>query len=294
MSFALGLDLGGSTGRAAIVDKNSGQLVASEKVHWKARTLEEVVQSTAALALPLIQKYAPQQPVIGVGLAAMVRGPSVINAPNLGWYGVDVGTPLAAALGRPVRLMNDLSAAAWGEYCAGAARGARHSLTVFVGTGVGSAIIADGALIAGATQVAGELGHIKIVAQGGRRCGCGQDGCLEAYAGGAKLQEWMHEEGLEGTASQLEALAERENPRAQKLYDFVVSQLGLAIANQVTMMNPEVVVLGGGVLNHSPKMVTHLRRTIEERSTAAATESLRVVLAALGDDAGLVGAAFLP
>lgn len=286
MTLALGLDLGGSTARAAIVERETGRVVESRKSTWRDRTPEAVVEGTAALIASLPQTQGP----VGIGFAAMLRGGVVVNAPNLGWRDVDFGAQLTMALGREVRLMNDLSAAAWGELKAGAARGVRDSFTVFVGTGVGSAIIANGALLAGATQVAGEFGHLKLVADGGRRCGCGQDGCLEAYAGGAKLGEWMKEEGLSGTAGDLERLALNGNATAGKLYDFVSTQLALAIANQVTVLNPAVLVLGGGVLSRSPRLVQRLRETIVRRSTVVSS-AVRVEFAQLGDDAGLVGAA---
>lgn len=286
MTLALGLDLGGTTARAAVVERETGRVVESQKHTWADRTPEAVVEGTTALIAKLPKTDGP----VGIGVAAMLRGGVVVNAPNLGWRDVDFGGQLSKALGREVRLMNDLSAAAWGEFKAGAARGVRDSFTVFVGTGVGSAIIADGALVSGATQVAAEFGHIKLTAEGGRRCGCGQDGCLEAYAGGAKLGEWMKEEGLTGTAGDLEGLALNGNSTAGRLYDFVSTQLALAIANQVTVLNPAVLVLGGGVLSRSPRLVQHIRDTILRRSTVVSS-AVRVELAQLGDDSGLVGAA---
>lgn len=293
MSLALGVDLGGSTARAAVVERGTGRIVASAKETWTERTPEAVVRGTAALVNGLALAHPDATGLVGVGFAGMLRGPVVVNAPNLGWREVDFGTPLSSALGRPVRLVNDLSAAAWGEYSAGAAKGATDSFTVFVGTGVGSAIIAGGALVKGANQVAGEFGHLKLLPQGGRRCGCGQDGCLEAYVGGARLAEWMREEGLAGSASELESLAASGDARAQRLYDFGVSHLALAIANQVTVLNPGVLVLGGGVLSRCPGMVERIRQAVAQRSTAASANAVRIAMATLGDDSGLVGAALL-
>lgn len=293
MSLSLGVDLGGTTARAAVVERGTGRIVASAKETWTERSVEAVVQGTAALVNGLVRAHPLATGPVGVGFAGMLRGPVVVNAPNLGWREVDFGTPLSAALGRPCALVNDLSAAAWGEYSAGAARGATDSFTVFVGTGVGSAIISGGALVKGASQVAGEFGHVKLLAEGGRRCGCGQDGCLEAYMGGAKLAEWMKEEGLSGSASDLEALAAAGDATAQRLYDFAVGHLALAIANQVTVLNPGVLVLGGGVLSRCPGMVERISQAVTRRSTAAAGAFVRVALATLGDDSGLVGAALL-
>lgn len=293
MSLALGVDLGGTNARAAVVDRATGRVVAVEKSSWSDRTPHAVVRETAALVNRLAAAHAVPAATLGVGFAGMLRGPVVVNAPNLGWRDVDFGGPLSAATGRPVRLVNDLSAAAWGELQAGCARGATDTFTVFVGTGVGSAIVTNGQLLLGATQVAAEFGHIKLFADGGRHCGCGDVGCLEAYVGGANLQAWMKEEGLVGTPSELEALAQRGEARARRLYDFAVGHLALAIANQVTVLNPEVLVLGGGVLARCPGMVARIRETVRHRAGVAARVHLRVELATLGDDSGLVGAALL-
>lgn len=286
MTLALGFDLGGSTARAAVVERETGRVVESVK----SVLVERDVAAVIATVVGLVKQLPKTEGAAGAGFAAMLRGGMVLNAPNLGWRNVDFGSQLSKALGRDVKLMNDLSAAAWGEFKAGAARGVTDSFTVFAGTGVGSAIISNGALVTGAMHVAGEFGHVKLFAEGGRRCGCGQDGCLEAYAGGAKLGEWMKEEGLSGTAGDLEALALGGNAIAGKLYDFVSTQLSLAIANQVSVLNPAVLVLGGGVLSRSPRLMQQIRDTIHRRSTVESSR-VRVEVAQLGDDAGLVGAA---
>ncbi len=288
MSHALGLDVGGSTVRAAVVDRASGEIVASARTKLASRDVGTVVAEVARLVATL----PPTAGAVGVGLAAMLRDGVVLNAPNLGWRDVPLAKLLGEKLGREVRLVNDLSAAAWGELKAGAARGAADVFTVFVGTGVGSALIVNGALVTGAAQVAGEFGHVKVVPEGGRLCGCGQSGCLEAYAGGAKLSEWMKEEGLPGGASALEGLAQNGDVTARRLFDFVAQQLALAIANQVSVLNPGVLVLGGGVLTRSPLLVSAIRDGISRWSTVASRE-LRVAMATLGDDSGLVGAALL-
>ncbi|MGV3621930.1 MAG: ROK family protein [Archangium sp.] len=290
MTFALGLDIGGSTARAAVVERETGRIIESRKYAWLDRSPDAVVKGTAEL----IRSLPETDGVVGVGFAGMLNGSVVVNAPNLGWRDVDFGGELSRALGgRPVQLVNDLSAAAWGEFSAGVAKGTRDSFTVFAGTGVGSAIISGGALLTGASQVAGEFGHVKVVAEGGRRCGCGQDGCLEAYAGGAKLGEWMQEEGLEGGAGDLETLVAQGNAVAKKLHEFAATHLALAIANQVSVLNPAVLVLGGGVLTRSPNMVAKIRDVVARRSTVASTRTLRIEMASLGDDSGLVGAALL-
>jgi glucokinase len=292
-TLALGVDIGGTNARAAVVDPRSGRLLATAKQSWTDRSPAAVIGEIARLVAGVVDGQPVGDAPLGVGFAGMLDGGMVVNAPNLGWRNVDFGGPLAQRLGRKVQLFNDLSAAAWGEHRAGAAKGAHHVFTVFVGTGVGSAIIDDGRLLHGATGVAAEFGHVKVQLEGGRLCGCGDHGCLEAYVGGAKLGEWMHEEGLTGTASELEARAQAGDPTAKRLYDVAVGHLALAVANQVTVLNPAVLVLGGGVLSRCPGMVAHIRQVVGHRAAVAARRAVHVELARLGDDSGLVGAALL-
>lgn len=288
---ALGVDIGGTNARAAVVDRSTGTLLATVKEPLVDRTPAGVV----AVVRSLVEKVGAGHTVekVGVGVAGMVRGDVVVNAPNLHWRDVDFGGPLAKALGRSVRLVNDLSAAAWGEFRGGAARGVEDTFTVFVGTGVGSAIISGGRLVQGATGVAAEFGHVKLVPEGGRLCGCGEYGCLEAYMGGAKLTEWMAESGVAGTPSDLERQALEGVTTAKGIYDFAVGHLALAIANQVTVLNPAIVVLGGGVLSRCPGMVKRITDVVMARASAASRSSLQLRMAELGDDSGLVGAALL-
>ena len=134
-----------------------------------------------------------------------------------------------------------------GERPSGPLREARvPSVFRAVGVEVGQGQIGSDML--GARGVAGEIGHVKVKFEGGRLCGCGEYGCLEAYAGGVNLEAWMKESGLEGGAAELEVQAHNGNAEALRLWDFASSSLALVIANQVTVLNPGMVVLGGGVL----------------------------------------------
>lgn len=288
---ALGVDIGGTNARAAVVERSTGKLLNTVKEPLSDRTPAGVVSVVRALVDKVGAGHTVEK--VGVGVAGMLRGDVVVNAPNLHWRDVDFGGPLAKALGRPVRLVNDLSAAAWGEFRGGAARGVEDTFTVFVGTGVGSAIISGGRLVQGATGVAAEFGHVKLLPEGGRLCGCGEYGCLEAYMGGAKLTEWMAEAGVAGTPSDLERQAQEGVTIAKSIYDFAVGHLALSIANQVTVLNPAIVVLGGGVLSRCPGMVKRITDVVMARASAASRSSLQLRMAELGDDSGLVGAALL-
>lgn len=309
----LGLDLGGTNARAAVVAED-GTVLAVAKIALERRDPEGAVAALTRAASDAIALAGVPVRGAGIGVAGQLVGATgfVAVAPNLGWKDVPFGQLLMSSLGRSVRVVNDLTAAAWGELQAGAGRGERNVYVVFVGSGVGSAIIVDGRLYTGATGVAGELGHIKVE-PGGRRCGCGGLGCLEAYAGGHNLIDQMRElleetkgegqgralwERVGGDPARLnpavlEEVALHGDPAAQRIYDRAASHLSLAIANQVTVLNPGRLILGGGVLNNAPGLRTRIEQAVINWSSETSSQGVRVISAALGDDSGIIGAALL-
>jgi glucokinase len=251
----------------------------------------------------------------GVGVAGQCLGSTgvVLNAPNLGWRDVPFGEMLRGALGLPAIVANDLSAAAWGERRFGAARGIDEVALVFVGSGVGSGLILGGRLHEGASGVAGEFGHVKVrparAATPARRCGCGEWGCLEAYASGVNVAARVREEIAAGAETRLLDLAGGDLARitaglvdeayeggdgyAVALWNEVGELLGTAVANLVTVLNPARLILGGGVLLGARNLAALVRRHLDERVSRTAARALTVEKAWLGDDAGVVGAAVL-
>ena len=290
--LVLAVDLGGTHVRLAATDLG-GSIRQQCKLRLEERAPAYVAQLIAREAKKLSESEGLPFEACGLGVAAMLRGQKVAVAPNLGWREEAFGQKLQQHLGVPTFLFNDLSAAAWGEWKLGAAQGFKDSLTVFVGSGIGSALICNGQLIEGARGLAGELGHVKLGGGHSALCGCGQRGCLEAYAGGRNLPKRMAEEGLEGGAAELEVQAGAGNLVAQKLHGFVCEQLGLAIANAVTLLNPEVLVLGGGVLRHCPGMLEAIAAGVRRHAASPALEGLAIRRASLGDDSGLLGVALL-
>ncbi|MBX5483168.1 MAG: ROK family protein [Myxococcaceae bacterium] len=305
----LGIDLGGTYARAAVVDAD-GRVEAATKIALVDRAPGAVVEAIARATADAISAGGRVERC-GVGVAGMLEGDTgvVANAPNLGWRDVPFGTLLAERLGRPVRVVNDLSAAAWGEFRVGAGRGASEVLVVFVGSGVGSAIITGGRLVRGASNSAGEFGHVKVVSEGGRRCGCGQHGCLEAYAGGHSLIAQMGEVLAQGIPSMLHELsggdparltpvlleqaAQQGDPAAKEIYDRATGHLALAIANLVTVLNPQFLILGGGVLSRCPGIIQRIRQGVAGHATVVSQHALTITEGALGDDSGIIGAALL-
>ncbi len=305
----LGIDLGGTFARAAVVDA-AGKVLASAKVALSERTPAGVVETIAHAADAAVNAAGVKVMGCGVGAAAQIHKDSGVLsvAPNLGWRNVPLGKMLEARLGHPVRVVNDLSAAAWGELHAGAGRGAADMLVVFVGSGVGSAIIANGKLLDGAGGVAGELGHIKVV-PGGRRCGCGEQGCLEAYVGGHNLSAQTRELLAAGrspklveltggdpariTPVTLEQAAEAGDGPSREVYERAAQFLAVAVANQVTVLNQTRLILGGGVLVNCPGLRRRAVEGVQLYATQTSREGLFIAEAELGDDSGLIGAALL-
>ncbi len=232
--------------------------------------------------------------------AQMLRGTGqVAVAPNLGWRDVPFASMLHERLGVTPTLMNDLGAAAWGEACAGAARGERDVILLFVGSGVGSALILDGRLYTGGSGVAGEVGHMKVVPRG-RRCGCGELGCLEAYVSGKNLEARIRER-LEGGAQtqltkgagawDLERAAGQGDGLAKELWEEAAELLAVALGNLCTALNPRRLILGGGVLLGCPGLRAKVKTGLFDYALKVSQVNLQILDAQLGDDAGVIGSA---
>jgi len=306
----LGLDLGGTNARAAVVD-GAVRMLASSRQPLRDRAPEAVADVLAEAAREALQRAGnPEVQGCGAAVAGQLAGDTgvVVVGPNLGWRDVPLARLLEDRLRLPIRLVNDLRAAAWGELHGGAGRGVADLLVVFVGSGVGSCAIAGGRIVTGASNVAGEFGHIKVAGPEGRRCGCGERGCLEAYAGGHSLSAQLREAVQAGPTAlaalcagelgalhpgHLEQALGLKDPAAAAVFDRAAEMLSLAVANYVTVMNPARLVLGGGVLSNVPSLRAAVVDGVQRFTNANARKAVQVVDAALGDDAGLVGAALL-
>jgi glucokinase len=308
--FALGLDLGGTNMRAAVV-AGDGRVRAARRARLgPERTPEAVADALAGQARALLAEAGlglEELGGVGLGVAAQVRGQSgvIAVAPNLGWREVPFGALLGGRLGRPVEVLNDLDAIAWGEVQHGAARGHRDALVVFCGTGIGAGLVLGGRLHAGVLGVAGEIGHLKVRGADGAPCGCGGRGCLEAYLGGGNLSASLRAQAvswpglLEAAGGDpaglhpgcVELLAEQGDGRALSLWAELGEMLGTVLANAATLLNPSAIVLGGTVMEGCPRLRAEVVRVLGERVLAVAGEKLEILEPRLGDDAGIVGAA---
>jgi glucokinase len=305
---ALGVDLGGTKIALGVVGR-TGEVLESERIPTRAqRPAAEVIDDIVDAIEQRWTERLPGSRPLGIGVAGQVdRDGTVLFGPNLDWHDVPLRARLARALHRPVAVLNDVQAATYGEWRHGAGRGTDDLVCLFVGTGVGGGIVADGRLRHGATGTAGELGHITVE-RNGRRCRCPNSGCLEAYAGGWAIAERAQEAvaadrrrgerlvAIAGdiagiTSETVEAAYRVGDPLARELVEETTAYLVAGLVSIVNAIDPAAIVLGGGVLAGYPSLVNVLEREVRPRALPAAVEGLRIVPAALGAESGLVGAA---
>lgn len=310
-SLTIGVDLGGTKMEAALVDRRGKVLGGGRRPTGAARGPDGILADIAA-CLNEDLLAAAKRPVlgVGVGVAGQVdpETGAVRRAPNLGWNDFPLRERLEEAIGLPVRVINDVQAATYGEWTCGAGRGARDLVCLFVGTGIGGGVVSGGSLIRGCGGSAGELGH-TIIERNGPRCTCGNQGCLEAFAGGWAIArrareavEGRPDEGrtllaLAGGASgdltaELVVQAAREGDAlAARLMHETGQALGVGVASILNAFNPCMVILGGGVIEGMPELVGIAEAEARRRALGAALRGLEVLKASLVNQAGAVGAA---
>jgi glucokinase len=313
--YVVGVDLGGTNIVTGVMPADGSRTVAVRSVPTQVAlgadgVIDRIVrQAEASITAAMEATGAARSQFVGVGIGA--PGPldreagMVLIAPNLGWRDVPLRQLIADALGIPAALDNDANCATLGEWWVGAARGARHVLGLTIGTGIGGGLVVDGRLYHGASDVAGEVGHATIDSNG-RRCACGNYGCLEAYASGPAIAERTREALSAGEASVLRELVNGDLTQltAQTVYDAAkagdtlarlivretASFLGAGVANLVNVFNPEVVVITGGVTHAGDALFEPLRAEVKRRAFRPAVEACRIVPGTLPGTAGVVGA----
>jgi glucokinase len=303
---AVGLDVGG-TKAAGLLVAEDGRVMARHV----AETPAEDVEATMATLFDVIETLRKENdPVaVGIGGAGMVDFEAGVMrfAPNLAWRELPLRDMVSEQTGLPCVLDNDANAACWGEYRFGAGRGRRHMLLVTVGTGIGGGIVADGALFRGAHGFAAEVGHV-VVEPDGPLCGCGNRGCFEQVASGRALDRLgraaasEHPDGViarlagsdDVTGRHVTDAAGRGDPIARQIIEEVGIRLGVGIAGLVNVLDPEVVVVGGGVADIGPPLLDPARAAFRDAVLAPDHRpEVPILPAALGNDAGAIGAAAL-
>jgi glucokinase len=315
VTLAIGVDVGGTKVLAAAVDTTDPTtILVSHRVPTPTRG-PEIAAALVDAARHVLDEVAAKGlgPVagVGVGLPGLVDLDGMLRAaPNLhGGVGAPIRGPLSDALGLPVVVDNDANCAAWAEVVAGAGRGASHVLLVTLGTGIGGGFVIDGRLHHGAHGFAGEPGHM-VVDRAGPLCPCGRHGCWERYASGNGLGRLAREAAARGDAPGLAALAGGDaeairgehvaaaardaDAGALAVFEEFGGWVGLGVANLVNLLDPDLVLVGGGLADVADLFLEHARAAFAGEVMGAADRvPARLEVATLGSDAGAIGAALL-
>ncbi len=315
-SWIVGVDIGGTNLVVGIVPEEGGTPVGVRTRptephrggHFVVERIAKMVE--AALADLEEQTGADRNSVLGVGIGSPGpldrRSGTVIETPNLGWENFPLRTLIRRAVRLPAWLDNDANCAAYGEWWLGAGKGTQSLIAVTIGTGIGGGVVFNGELYHGVSDAAGEIGHMTIQING-RKCACGNYGCLEAYASGPNIAARAIEGIESGAESILADLVDGDLGRitAATVYDGaaagdryaneVISEtakiLGAGIANLINAFNPEAIVITGGVTRAGEHLFAPLRAAVRQRAFRSAADACKILPGALPDLAGIVGAA---
>lgn len=313
--YLVGVDLGGTNIVAGALPEDGSNVMALRTEPTRAdqgaeAVIDRIVRMIdTVIAETIAQTGARRTDFVGIGVGA--PGPLdrergiVVTTPNLGWTNYPLRDAVAERVQIPVRIDNDANCATLGEWWLGAAKGANNVVGMTIGTGIGGGLILNGRLYHGASDVAGEIGHTTIDVTG-RRCKCGNYGCLEAYASGPSIAERAREAvaSLDDSLlvkmvnGQLERITAQTVYEAAKLGDDVALDvvretarfLGAGVANLLNIFNPDVVVIAGGVTQAGDPLFDPLRREVRKRAFKPAVEACRIVPGTLPGSAGVVGA----
>lgn len=309
-ALAVGIDIGGTKVAAGAVDP-TGRLVAELVRPTPGHNPRHVEHLISAMVRELASEH--DVAAVGVGAAGWMdlAGGTVLFSPHLAWRNEPLRDNLERLLGRPVTVVNDADAAAWGEFRFGAGTGERRLVCITLGTGIGGAMVMDGRLERGRWGVAGEFGH-QVIMPGGHRCACGNRGCWEQYASGNALgrearelaaanspvaQRWLQAVG--GTVEDITGAvvtdqAKRADPASVRLLEEAGEWLGLGLANLAAALDPGLFVIGGGLCEAGDLLLEPARHALERNLTGRGFRPVADVrMAGLGAKAGMIGAADL-
>lgn len=314
MKKFIGCDLGGTNLRAAVVDVETGQVLHLMSIPTLAREGHEAVMDRmAGLFLQVIQAAGLEKGEIGgigigvPGVLDLEKGETLF-LPNLPgtWPRVPLRDTIARLTGLPVALLNDVRSITNGEWRFGAGRGVDTVAVFAIGTGIGGGLVINGQLHLGIGGTGGELGHTMIDFNG-PRCGCGNDGCLEAYASGpaisamgmkavvqgltTRIGEMCHYDLNRITPELIAQAAQAGDEIAQDIYEKAGFYIGIAAANVCASIGPRRIIIGGGVAQAGDLLLDPIRRALRERVHIMPVDQVEVVCSALGDNAGVIGVA---
>lgn len=314
--YYLGIDLGGTNIVAGVVDGEGTIIVKASCKTNAPRSQEEICDDMAAVALKALESANLTKNdigFVGIGAPGAVNGATGIIefANNFNFHNWEIVKMMKERLGVDVFVENDANAAAYGEFLVGAAKEANDAVVITLGTGVGGGIIIDGMIYSGSNYAGAELGHM-VIQHGGRPCSCGRNGCWEAYSSATGLIN-MTKEAVSSPYNKNTIITQMVNgdfnnitgrtafdamrqgcPVGKTIVDTYISYLGCGIVNIINIFQPEILCIGGGVSREGELLIEPIRKIVEaERYTKHNLRQTQVCLCSLGNDAGLIGAAYL-
>lgn len=307
--YSIGIDLGGTKILIALVERESGKVIECIKKKTKKDKGPKNITKKMIEGIEELRADFSEVNSIGIGSAGQIDRENgiILAAPNLDCYDLNLKKILTERFNLPVFVGNDVEVAALGEQKFGAGKGCNDFVCIFVGTGVGSAIIKDGKIIRGATGTAGEIGHM-IVDLNGRQCACGGHGCLEAYASRSAIETRIEgalkkgrkscileylETGKSITSSMIQKSIEREDELVLQYVTEASEYLSGGIASIINFINPELVILGGGLIEAVDYFYEKTIKKARTKSLPIPAEKIKFSKAKLGDYSGVIGAALL-
>ncbi|MBR1942697.1 ROK family protein [bacterium] len=309
----IGIDVGGTNIKIALVSSN-GEILYSSSIPTRSEMGYEYTVNNMKQAISTLLKETNTQKKdiegIGFGFPGQVdyKTGIVKNLPNIpGWVNVPIAEIIEKEFGITTKIDNDVRCAALGELKYGAGKGCENLICITVGTGIGSGIILNGKLVRGASNAAGEIGHIKLFSNGDKLCGCGDYGCLEAYVSGPSIVEMANDylkggkstkyremaDGGEITPYIVAQAAQQGDGVAKRIYTIMGEYLGTGLASVVNLLNPERIIIGGGVAGCGDLLIAPLKETLLKRAMPISAQAVEIVAAQLGNTAGVIGSSLL-
>ena len=311
MKYYVGIDLGGTNTKIGLVDEDGNIIFTTIVKTDSMEGFEKTIQRLSKILLQQVKSFDlnfDDVQSVGVGVPGPVLNSRVVKFwANFPWKnGVDLALEFEKNLGKPVKADNDVNVITLGEMWKGSAQGYKNVLGLAIGTGIGGGIIVDGKLVSGENGAGGEVGHIKVE-RDGKLCGCGQKGCWEAYASATGLireaqsrlavnkTNGLYEQviGRDLEAKDIFDVAKEGDAFALDLVDYEADYIALGIGNLLNVLDPEIVVVGGGVSLAGDILFDKVKERLKKYAFPSTTENLKIVAASLGNDAGILGAAYL-
>ena len=311
--YRIGVDVGGTNVKIALVDLD-GKIAFSNTVPTRAEMGYEAGVNNIKQAIKDLMQESNQTnktvEAIGFGLPGQIdyKEGIVKNLPNIpGWVDIPLAKMIEDEFSIPTRLDNDVRCADLGELNFGAGKVCENLICITVGTGIGSGIILNGKLVRGAANAAGEIGHIKMEMNGGPLCGCGDYGCFEAYASGPAIVTMAKEYISGGKSAKYKEMAAdgiitpyivaqaalQGDTVSIQIFKQMGKIIGTGLASVVNLLNPEKIIIGGGVADAGDLLLEPIRKTILDRAMPIQAKSVKVVPAQLANAAGVIGASLL-